>query len=92
MKRFIAFEDSALNGRFSRLQKSQADLEGRVHARIAEAEREGRWVPSDPMYQRLSSALKQVRRDLRDVEEEQLRRRADSLSRSASRAKHAQAA
>jgi hypothetical protein len=74
MKRFEAFEDSALEARLERLRRSEVDLQDRVHARIAQAEREGRWVPSDPLYQRLSSLLKQVREHLEETQQEHQRR------------------
>lgn len=74
MKRFAAFEDSALQGRLKRLRRAETDLQERVQARIVQAEAEGRWVPSDPMYQRLSSLLRQVRRDLHDAQHEHARR------------------
>jgi hypothetical protein len=74
MTRFTAFEDSALEARLERLRRSEVDLQDRVHARIAQAEREGRWVPSDPLYQRLSSLLKQVRDHLDETEQEHQRR------------------
>jgi hypothetical protein len=74
MKRFAAFEDSALEARLERLRRSAVDLQDRVHARMAEAEREGRWVPSDSLYQRLSSLLKQVREHLQQTQQEHERR------------------
>ena len=74
MKRFEAFEDSALEARLERLRRSEVDLQDRVHTRIAQAEREGRWVPSDPLYQRLSSLLKQVRQHLEETQQEHERR------------------
>jgi hypothetical protein len=74
MKRFVAFDDSALEARLERLRRSAVDLQDRVHARIAQAEREGRWVPSDPLYQRLSFLLKQVREDLQLTQLEHERR------------------
>jgi hypothetical protein len=72
--RFAAFEDSALLARLRRLQRSEVDLQERIQNRIRQAELEGRWVPSDPMYQRLASVLKQVRSELRETEQEHLRR------------------
>jgi uncharacterized membrane protein YccC len=74
MKRFAAFEDSALQARLTRLRRAELDLQKRAQARIVQAEAEGRWVPSDPMYQRLSSVLRQVRADLHETEQEHLRR------------------
>jgi hypothetical protein len=78
MERFTAFEDSALQARLARLRRAELDLQERVQARIVQAEAEGRWVPSDPLYQRLSSILHRVRSDLRDTEQEHLRRAAPS--------------
>jgi len=72
--RFAAFEDSALLARLRRLERAEVDLQERIQDRIRQAELEGRWVPSDPMYQRLASVLKQVRSELRETEQEHLRR------------------
>ncbi len=74
MKRFAAFENSALIARLNRLARTEVDLQERIHARVRQAELEGRWVPSDPIYQRLASALKQVRSELRDTEQEHVTR------------------
>jgi hypothetical protein len=74
VERFAAFEDSALRARLERLRRAELDLQDRVQKRIVQAEAEGRWVPSDPMYQRLASILRQVRTDLRETEQEDLRR------------------
>src|SRR5690606_7763598 len=70
MRKLAAFEDSALDARIKRLRRSEVDLRERIEARVEEAERQGRWVPSDPVYQRLSGILKQVQRDLDLTEEE----------------------
>jgi uncharacterized membrane protein YccC len=72
--RFAAFENSALVGRLRRLERSEVDLQERIQNRIRQAELEGRWVASDPMYQRLASVLKQVRSDLRETQDEHLKR------------------
>ena len=80
MKRFAAFEDSALLARLTRLARTEVDLQERIETRIRQAELEGRWVPSDPMYQRLASALKQVRSELRDAEQEHLTRMSTSAA------------
>ena len=80
MKRFAAFEDSALLARLARLARTEVDLQERIEARIGQAELEGRWVPSDPMYQRLASALKQVRSELRETEQEHLTRMSTSAA------------
>jgi hypothetical protein len=74
MQRFAAFEDSALTARLTRLRRAEVDLQDRVEDRIRQVEFERRWVPSDPLYQRLSTVLKQVRSDLRDTEQEHFRR------------------
>jgi uncharacterized membrane protein YccC len=74
MNRFRAFEDGPLRARLERLRHSESDLLERVQASIDAAERAGRWAPSDPLYQRLSSVLQKVRRDLRETGEEQQRR------------------
>jgi hypothetical protein len=78
MERFAAFEDSALQARLKRHQRAELELKERLQARVIQAEAEGRWVPSDPIYQRLSSVLRQVRKDLLDTEREHLRRTAGS--------------
>ena len=78
MKRFSAFEDSALLARLTRLARTEVDLQERLQTRIRQADVEGRWVPSDPMYQRLASALKQVRSELRETELEHLTRMSTS--------------
>jgi hypothetical protein len=72
--RFAAFEDSALLARLRRLERTEVDLHERIQNRIRQAELEGRWIPSDPMYQRLASVLKQVRSELRETHREHLRR------------------
>ena len=80
MKRFAAFEDSALVARLTRLARTEVDLQERLQARIQQAELEGRWVPSDPIYQRLASVLKQVRSELRETEQEHLTRMSTAAS------------
>ena len=76
MKRFAAFENAALTARLGRLRRAEADLQERMEARRIQAAAEGRWVPSDPLYQRLASVLRQVRDDLRETEQEHSRREA----------------
>ena len=71
-RKLAAFEDAALDGRIERLRRSEVDLRERIQARVEEAERQGRWVPSDPVCQRLSGLLRQVQRDLSETEEEKL--------------------
>ena len=78
MERFAGFEDSALHSREERLRRAESDLDERVRDRIAQAQSQGRWVPTDPLYQRLSAVLKQVRSDLRDTEQERARRASTS--------------
>ena len=80
MKRFAAFEDSALVARLARLARTEVDLQERLQARIQQAELEGRWVPSDPIYQRLSSTLRQVRSELQETEQEHLTRMSTSAA------------
>jgi hypothetical protein len=86
MERFAAFEDSALLARIQRLQRAERDLEERMRNRARQAEVEGRWIPSDPMYQRLSSVVRQVRKDLRETEQENVRRASASAAREAAAA------
>jgi hypothetical protein len=80
VKRFAAFENSALLARLIRLARTEADLQDRIQARVRQGELEGRWVPSDPMYRRLASALKHVRSELRDTEQEHLTRMSTSAA------------
>ena len=74
MNRFSAFEDAALQRRIERLERTEHDLQQKVMTRILKVEAEGRWLRSDPQYQHLSSVLKKVREDLRDTEDELVRR------------------
>lgn len=74
VKRFAGFEDAALLGRLERLDRAETDLQKRVAARISQVDAEGRWLRSDPLFQQLSSALKRVRLDMREAEQELLRR------------------
>ena len=76
MGRFAAFEDTAVKARLGRLRRAERDLQKRIEARKAQAEAEGRWVPSDPIYQRLASVLRGVRRDLGETGTEHSRRTA----------------
>jgi hypothetical protein len=76
MKRFAAFEDSAVKVRLGRLRRAERDLQKRMEARKVQAEAEGRWVPSDPIYQRLASVLRGVRKDLDETGNEHSRRTA----------------
>ena len=80
MERFKAFDDAAVMARLTRLGRTEVDLQERIQSRIREAELEGRWVPSDPIYQRLALALKQVRSELRDTEQEHLTRMSTSAA------------
>lgn len=75
MTRLHRFEDAALSGRLARLRRSEADLEARLEASIANAERSGRWAPSDPSCKRLSLLLRRVRTELSEAEREHARRR-----------------
>jgi hypothetical protein len=83
MNRFSAFEDAALLHRRERLERAEHDLQQRTAARVLQVEAEGRWLRSDPQYQRLSSVLKKVREDLRDTEKEILRRNASAAQKAA---------
>ena len=75
MRGLAAFENSALQARVERLRRSERDLHERIQMRIAQAESEDRWVPSDPIYQRLSFVLRHVRTEISDTEGEIVRRR-----------------
>jgi hypothetical protein len=83
MKRFSAFEDTALLHRIRRLERAEQDLQQRTTARVSQIETEGHWLRSDPQYQRLSSVLKKVREDLRDTEKEILRRNLSAAQKAA---------
>ena len=80
MKRFKAFDDAAVMARLTRLARTEVDLQERINSCIREAEMAGRWVPSDPIYQRLALALKQVRSELQDTEQEHLTRMSTSAA------------
>jgi hypothetical protein len=83
MERFSAFEDAALLRRIERLERAEHDLQKRTMARMSQVEADGRWLRSDPQYQHLSSVLKKVREDLRDTEDEFLRRSASGMKQAA---------
>ena len=83
MKRFAAFEDAALLGRLERLDRAERDLQQRLANRISQLEAQGRWARSDPLFQQLSSTLKKVRDDMRETEEELLRRGSRSAAKKA---------
>jgi hypothetical protein len=74
MTRFRRFEDAALAGRVKRLQRSELDLQARLNEQIAEADRAGRWAPTDPRCRRLSALLKTVRTERQATEQERERR------------------
>jgi hypothetical protein len=74
MRRFTAFADAALTGRLERLDRAESDLQQRIAKRVSQLEAEGRWIRSDPMFQQLSAVLKRVRDDMRETEQEILRR------------------
>ena len=76
MGRFAALENAALEARLTRLKQVEANLEERIRRRTEQAEAQGRWVPSDPICQRLRSVLSQVRKDLAEIEQEHQRRMA----------------
>ncbi len=77
------FSDAALLHRIKRLEGAERDLQQRAVARASRAEAEGRWLGSDPEYRHLSSVLKKAREDLRDTEDEFLRRRPVAMKRAA---------
>lgn len=77
------FSDAALLHRIKRLEGAERDLQQRAMARASTAEAEGRWPGSDPEYRHLSSVLQKVRKDLRDTENEYLRRSAPATRRAA---------
>jgi hypothetical protein len=58
-----------LLSRRERLKRAERDLEGRVATQVTALEQDGGWYLSDPLYQRLWTALVRVRYDLRRVEE-----------------------
>jgi hypothetical protein len=67
--RFVELDDNAAQTRVARLRREVVDLQKRVQDRSARARAEGRWIPSDPIYQRLASALERVRRELQQLEQ-----------------------
>ena len=74
MERFSAFEDEALRGRLKRLKRAELDLRDKVRQQIARLEAQDRWLRSDPLFRRLSSSLNEMRGNIRDTEQELLRR------------------
>ena len=74
MDRYELFDNSALSAHLEGLRKTELDLQERTRARATRAESEGRWVPSDPMYQSLSFVLRGVRNDLKATEREHRKR------------------
>lgn len=74
MKRFAAFENDALKARLVRLQRAEADLDERIRQCVEHAQAQGRWVRSDPLYQRLVGVVSRVRNEIRDTEAELARR------------------
>ena len=83
MERFSAFEDGALRGRLKRLKRAELDLRDKVRQQIARLEAQDRWLRSDPLFQRLSSSLNEVWRNIRDTEQELLRRSGSPLAEAA---------
>ena len=74
MRGLATLENAALQARVERLRRSEIDLHERIQMRIVQAESEDRWVPSDPIYQRLSFVLRQVRTEIDATEGEIVRR------------------
>ena len=74
MERFKAFSDAAIIARLERLDRAETALQQTMAKRISQVEAEGRWLRSDPVFQQLSSALKRVRSDMCETEEELMRR------------------
>ena len=74
MERFISFEDHALKARVERLKRAQQDLQQRITTRTSQVLIEQRWLRSDPLYQQLSSILRNVVNNLHEADQELLRR------------------
>ncbi len=79
MEQFTAFEDVQLEALVQRSKRAEQDLEGRVSKRILQVQLEDRWLRSDPIYQRLSGVLSNVRRKLTSAEQELKRRAGGSV-------------
>ena len=79
MNRFSAFEDAALLRRIERLERAEHDLQQRTIARIAQVDAEGCWLMSDSQHRHLASMLKKVRDDLRETNEELVRRKGSAI-------------
>jgi hypothetical protein len=60
--------------RVARLRREEQDLRTRLADRAEAAKREGRWLESDPLHQRLSAVLARVRSELVDAGQEMLPR------------------
>jgi hypothetical protein len=78
MKRFAAFETSALTARASRLARTEEDLRARIEARASEVTGQGGWIRTDPLHQHLTGILTTVGKALDDTKEE-LGRRGDAV-------------
>jgi hypothetical protein len=57
-----------------RLERREEDVQRRLMARRSQLEAEGRWPDGDPHYLQLASVLKEVRNNLRETEDDVLRR------------------
>jgi len=55
----------ALNAHIEHLRRSERDLAERLQRRAEEVDREGGWLPCDPIHQRLYSVLMRIREQLR---------------------------
>ena len=78
MDNFIGFEDEALAGRVRRLNRASYDLQERMIIRKAQAAIGQRWLMRDPLYQRLSLILRNVREELQAADQELTRRKRGS--------------
>lgn len=74
MKRFAAFETSAVSARLGRLTRAEQDLQARIAARVSEVEALGGWVRTDARHQHLTGVLATVRKALDDTRQELGRR------------------
>ena len=69
MKRFAAFETSALTARLARLTRTEEDLRTRIAARVTEVEERGGWIATDALHQHLTGILSTGRMSIEDTRE-----------------------